>query len=103
MLVGVFPHFFVIVVVFFFFFFFFFAVPAVLPFSVAFHHSSVDGLSELLTFVQLFSGSPPLLDYRNFCNIQNKIDNEFLCGRKESRQTHTQTVITLVYKNKFLV
>ena len=69
MLVGVFPHFFVVVVI---------AVPFVvvvvvvsvavpavpldvLPFSVVFHHSSVGGPSELLTFVQLFSGSPPLL------------------------------------------
>ena len=53
------------------------AVPIVLPFSVAFHHSSVDGPSELLTFVQLFSGSRPLLDYRNFCNIQIKLTKNF--------------------------
>ena len=55
---------------------FFVAVPAVPldvpPFSVVFHHSSVDGPSELLSFVQLFSGSPSLLDFRNFCNIQTK-------------------------------
>ena len=81
MLVGVFPHFFAIVVVV--VLVLFVAVPAVLPFSVAFHHSSVGGQSELLTFVQLFSGSPPLLDYRSFCNIQTKKknDNEFLRGR----------------------
>ena len=48
MLVGVFPHFFVFVVV------LFVAVPAV-P-----------------SFVQLFSGSPPLLDYRNFVLFKQK-------------------------------
>ena len=63
MLVGVFPHFFVVVAV-----VLFVAVPAI-P-----------------SFVQLFSGSPPLLDYRNFCNIpKRKIDHEFLCGRRESK------------------
>ena len=79
MLVGVFPHFFVVVVL-------FVAVPTVLPFSVAFHHSSVDGPSELLTFVQLFSGSPPLLDYRNFCNIQTQLRTNFY-GEEERADT----------------
>ena len=50
MLVEVFPPFFIVAVV-----VLFVAVPAVLPFSFAFHHSSVDGPSELLTFVQMFS------------------------------------------------
>ena len=59
MLIRVFPYFFVVVVL-------FVAVPAVLPFSIAFRHSSVGGPFELLTFVQLFSGSPPWLDYKNF-------------------------------------
>ena len=92
MLVGVFPHFFVVIVL-------FVAVPAVLPFSVVFHHSSVDGPSELLTFVQLFSGSPPLLDYRNFCNIQNrkKTDNKFLCGIRESRKNNSNYVFLLFF------
>ena len=86
MLVGVFPHFFVGVVV------LFVTVPAVLPFSVAFRHSSVDGPSELLTFVQLFSGSPPLLDYRNFCNIQTKLTTNFYV--EEERANIKKTVIT---------
>ena len=57
MLVGVFPHFFVVVVV---VVVLFVAVPAVLPFSVGFHHSSVGSPTEILTFAQLFSGSPSL-------------------------------------------
>ena len=80
MLVGVFPHFFVVVVV----VILFVTVPAVLPFSVAFQHSSVDGPSELLTSVQLFSGSPPLLDYRIFCNMQTKFTTNFYV-EEESR------------------
>ena len=56
---GVFSHFFVVVVV---VVVAVLAVPLdVLPFSVAFHHSSIGGPSEFLTFVQLFSGGPPLL------------------------------------------
>ena len=70
MLVAVFPHFFVVVVV---VVVLFVAVPAV------------------RSFVQLFSRSPPLLDYRHFCNIQKrKIDNEFSCGRRESKHKKQQ-------------
>ena len=86
--VGVFPHFFVVVAV----VVLFVAVPAVLPFSVAFHHSSVDGPSELLTFLQLFSESPPLLDYRNFCNNQTKkMTTNFYLEEKIADTTHTYT------------
>ena len=91
MLVGVFPHFFVVVVL-------FAAVPVVLPFSVAFHHSSVDGPSELLTFVQLFSGSPPLLDYRNFCDFQTKLTTNFYV-EEERADTTRKTVITFFFFN----
>ena len=68
--------------------------PAVLPFSVAFHHSSVDSPSELLTFVQLFSG---VLHYW-IAEIFVKLTTNFFIWKK--REQTQKTVITVFFSTR---